>query len=46
MVNKNKIKKRGNFEWKGKWSDFDKESWTPTMKKKLHYENSDDGQFW
>ncbi|CAE7526188.1 ADL1 [Symbiodinium natans] len=36
----------GSTEWKGKWSDGDKDSWTQKMKKKLDYVNADDGSFW
>lgn len=36
----------GRFEWSGAWSDDDTKNWTPKMKKKLNYVNSDDGQFW
>eukprot|EP01080_Neovahlkampfia_damariscottae_P010187 gene10187-2606_t len=36
----------GRFEWNGDFSDEDKINWTDSLKKKLNYENSDDGQFW
>jgi len=36
----------GSTEWKGKWSDGDKDSWTQKMKKKLGYVNANDGSFW
>jgi len=36
----------GSTEWKGKWSDGDKDSWTQKMKKKLDYKNGNDGSFW
>eukprot|EP00930_Biecheleria_cincta_P039443 TRINITY_DN27122_c0_g1_i1.p1 TRINITY_DN27122_c0_g1~~TRINITY_DN27122_c0_g1_i1.p1 ORF type:complete len:1791 (-),score=286.76 TRINITY_DN27122_c0_g1_i1:25-5397(-) len=36
----------GSTEWKGKWSDGDKASWTQRMKSKLDYVNKDDGAFW
>jgi len=40
----------GSSEWKGKFSDFDKPSWTKRLRSKLAYdpdtEDSDDGAFW
>lgn len=36
----------GRFEWSGDWCDEDEENWTPSMKKRLNFQNSDDGQFW
>ena len=35
----------GRYEWKGDYSDKS-DKWTPTLKKQLEYENSDDGSFW
>jgi len=35
----------GGTEWKGKWSDNDKESWTDAIKKQVNYVNADDGSF-
>uniref|UniRef100_A0A7S0FDJ7 Calpain catalytic domain-containing protein n=1 Tax=Pyrodinium bahamense TaxID=73915 RepID=A0A7S0FDJ7_9DINO len=36
----------GEKEWKGRWSDSDKSSWTQRMRKKLDYKDVDDGTFW
>eukprot|EP00756_Hemistasia_phaeocysticola_P010946 Hpha_TRINITY_DN15065_c5_g6::TRINITY_DN15065_c5_g6_i1::g.125114::m.125114/K08582/CAPN15; calpain-15 len=33
-------------EWKGKWSDDDKDSWTDDLKKEVGFQASDDGSFW
>eukprot|EP00912_Choanoflagellata_sp_UC4_P002081 UC4_evm4s1326 len=36
----------GQKEWTGKWSDGDRLSWTPRMKKLVKYVDKDDGSFW
>lgn len=39
----------GHFRWNGKFSTVDKVSWTPLMKKVLHYDDlnqNDNGIFW
>merc|ERR1719335_1419174 len=36
----------GRAEWKGKWCDDDKDSWTQRMTKKLNHVDRDDGIFW
>jgi len=40
----------GSSEWKGKFSDMDKPSWTKRLRTKLNYdpdnEDADDGAFW
>lgn len=36
----------GNGEWKGKFSDGDKESWTQRLRAKLDLVDKDDGEFW
>ena len=35
----------GNFEWNGEYGDKSK-NWTPELKKKLNYTQSDDGDFY
>jgi calpain-15 len=35
----------GDFEWKGDWSD-DSDLWTPELKKKLGWTDTNDGTFW
>jgi hypothetical protein len=36
----------GHGEWKLKWSDDDKQSWTDDVIKELHVKFGDDGEFW
>eukprot|EP00727_Mastigamoeba_balamuthi_P002509 m51a1_g12255 putative calpain family cysteine protease (841) ;mRNA; r:164287-169163 len=33
-------------EWKGAWSDKDKNRWNPGLKSELGWRDADDGQFW
>lgn len=36
----------GDTEWKGRWSDKDKASWTPQAKAQVGFVDRDDGMFW
>jgi calpain-7 len=41
----------GNYRWKGRFSEFDIESWTPELQERLNYDLAsrhlyDDGVFW